>query len=109
MELQKPSPTFWTSEWRASIFGEKLITEFLVETRPLLKTHRITSNPIRESDAAGLLTSSKLEQHAAVALVLPFAAVAFYAIGKVLDGVLYGRQVRASAFSGSKEQSRLVQ
>lgn len=71
-------------------------------------SHHFESNPC-EIDAAGLLTSSKLEQHAAVALVLPFAAVAFYAIGKVLDGVLYGRQVRASAFSGSKEQSRLVQ
>lgn len=55
---------------------------------PLSETHRITSNQIRESDAAGMVTSSKLEQHAAVALVLPFAAVAFYAVWKVLDGVL---------------------
>lgn len=55
---------------------------------PLSETHRITSNPVRESDAAGILTVSKLEQHAAVALVLPFAAVAFYAVWKVLDGVL---------------------
>lgn len=55
---------------------------------PLSETHRITSNQIRESDAAGMVTSSKLEQHAAVALVLPFAAAAFYAVWKVPDGVL---------------------
>lgn len=69
----------------------------LIEIMPLSETHLITSNPMRESDAAGLLTSSKLEQHAAVALVLPFAAIAFYAVGKVIGGVLYQRQVRASS------------
>lgn len=55
---------------------------------PLSETHRIISNPIRESDAAGRLISFELEQHVAVALVVTAAAVAFYAVGKVLDGVL---------------------